>query len=163
MTTLKELEKRIEALEDLEAIKKMKAQYGQLCDDRYGKGDDEIEAHSRKIAELFTEDGIWDGGQVFGIHKGRKEIYEYFARPAINFALHFFAKPDLTVEGNLAKGRWYLWMPGTTNKNIPFWLAGYEDDEYNKVDGKWLHNYMKFEVHFLTPYDEGWVKKRFIE
>jgi hypothetical protein len=52
------IEKRIEALEDLEAIKKMKAFYGHLCDERYGKGKAELERLAEKITVLFTEDAV---------------------------------------------------------------------------------------------------------
>ena len=162
MATLESLEKRIQFLEDLEAIKKMKAYYGHLCDERYGKGKDELKALAEKITNLFTDDAVWDGGPKFGIQRGRKEIYDYFANPAINFGLHFFVKPNLTIEGNKANGRWYLLMPGTTKDNTPFWLAGFEDDEYVKKTGQWLHSYMKMIPVFFTPYDEGWVKQKLI-
>ncbi len=161
MAALDELTKRIQTLEDLEAIKKMKAYYGHLCDERYGKDQDEINVLAQQLTGLFTEDGVWDSGKVSGVRRGRKEIYEYFTKPAFNFGLHYFVKPDISISGNNAKGRWYLWMPGTTKENQPFWMAGYEDDEYVKIDGQWLHSHMNLFVHFLTPYEEGWVKKQF--
>ena len=62
-TTMQALEKRIQSLEDLEAIRKSKARYGQLCDERYmAKEREDLEAKAKELSELFTEDGVWDGG-----------------------------------------------------------------------------------------------------
>ena len=61
MTTLEE---RVLRIEDIEAIRSMKMAYARYCDDDY-KADE--------IAELFTEDGVWDGG-VFGVYNGRDHM-----------------------------------------------------------------------------------------
>src|SRR5262245_11383232 len=45
-------------IEDIEAIKILKARYGYYCDDSYNPDG---------ISSLFVEDGVWDGGQ-FGRH-----------------------------------------------------------------------------------------------
>jgi hypothetical protein len=37
-------------------------------------------------------------------------------------------------------------------------MAGYEDDEYVRVDGDWLHRSMKLSVVFMAPYERGWAK-----
>ena len=82
---LKALQKRIQVLEDIEAIKKLKADYAAVCDDKY---------NPEKGIKLFTQDGIWNGGKDFGVHKGRKEIKKFFQGVAKNivFAVHFFQK-----------------------------------------------------------------------
>jgi len=157
------LEKRMHALEDLQAIKKLKARYGELADERSRvKEKEELEVIASEMAKLFTEDGVWDGGEVFGIRKGRKEIYEYFRQPAWKLGLHYFMNPHVTIEGNKARGRWYLLLPGTTKDNTAVWMAGFEDDEYVKMNGQWLKSRMKLTLLFLTPYDQGWVKRRMI-
>jgi Fe-S-cluster-containing dehydrogenase component len=50
---LQELEKRLQALEEIEAIKRLKARYCAMCDAGYD---------SNGLAGLFTEDAVWDGG-----------------------------------------------------------------------------------------------------
>lgn len=169
MATLEELEKRIHALEDLEAIKRLKARYAQLCDAKYNsqtmtmKGEAEVDSVASEIANLFTEDAVWDGGKQFGLRKGRKEIYEGFKGAAFKFAVHYFVMPYITLDGNKARGRWYLWQAATLRDNTPVWMSGFEDDEYVKVNGQWLQSHMKVTIHFLTPYKQGWVKKRLID
>lgn len=161
------LEKRIQALEDLEAIKKLKAKYGQLCDARYDlrtlsmKSEEEVKSIAREIANLFTDDGVWDGGEKLGIARGREGIYQRFVNSAFKFAVHYFVMPDITIEGNKAKAKWYLFQAATIKDDIAVWMSGVEDDEYIKKDNKWLQTYMKISINFLTPYEQGWTKERF--
>jgi len=156
MVTLEELEKRMQVLEDLEALKKLKARYAQVCDDLYNPDE---------MVKLFTEDAVWDGGEVWGVHKGKQAIYDFFKGASSNllFAIHYFSNPNITIQGNKAWGRWYLWQACTRYDNTPLWLAGYEDDEYMKIDGQWLQSRMRLTLLFLTPYDQGWVKKRIVD
>ena len=58
------LEERIQRLEDIEAIKQLKAEYCAYCDDGYNPDG---------IANLYTEDAVWDGGP-FGRYEGRDAI-----------------------------------------------------------------------------------------
>ncbi|MFC1919969.1 nuclear transport factor 2 family protein [Chloroflexota bacterium] len=159
---LESLSEKTQNLEDIEAIKKLKALYGQLVDDRYEGGQikskEDIRSIAGRVSELFTEDAVWDGGRILGICRGRQEIYERFLNPAIKFGLHYFVKPDITVEGDRALGRWYLLSPFTTNDDVPFWMAALEDDEYMKVNSQWLQNSMKLKVIFSARHDRGWAK-----
>ena len=51
------LEERVQRLEDVEAIKVLKAEYCAYCDDHYDPDG---------IASLFVEHGVWDGGFMAG-------------------------------------------------------------------------------------------------
>ena len=151
--TLEELEKRVQVLEDIEAIKKLKARYAQAADDNY---------NPEKLSSMFTEDGVWDGGKELGVYKGRKEIYDFFKQTSdsIIFAVHYFMAPDITVEGDKAYCRWYMWLPATLKGNKAVWIAGLEDDKYEKIRGQWLMKEMKLTILFQAPYEHGWAKKR---
>ena len=164
MNKLEELEKRIQGLEDLEAIKKLKARYAQLADEKYSdgmpKGEKDLEGIANEMTQLFTEDAVWDGGRFGGILKGRKEIYKRFKGANFNFAIHYFVMPHITINGDRAKGRWYMWEAATLTDGTPVWIAGFEDDEYTKINGQWLMSYLKFTLVFLTPYHQGWFQKK---
>lgn len=67
--SLKDLLGRVQRLEDIEDIKKLKAGYCAACDRGY---------QADEIAELFTVDGIWDGGKTFGVCRSREEIRRHF-------------------------------------------------------------------------------------
>jgi hypothetical protein len=45
------MERRLQSLEDAEAIRNLKSRYSALCDDNY---------NADGIAALFTEDATWD-------------------------------------------------------------------------------------------------------
>ena len=155
--TLDELEKRLQVLEDLEAIKKLKAKYGQICDDNY---------NPTEIVRLFTEAAVWDGGEIADIYRGTEEIKKFFTQMSrlVTFSAHYFLPVDIAVEGDKAHGQWYLLQAATAHGQRAVWVAGVEDDEYMKIDGKWLISSIKFsKLFFLTPYEEGWAKKRKME
>ena len=53
--------------------------------------------------------------------------------------------------------RWDLLSPCTTRDGRARWMAGFEDDEYRREDGRWLHTRMKLGVVFMAPHDRGWA------
>ena len=149
--SLEELERRLQVLEDVEAIRKLKARYSQVLD---GFSKENVET-------LFTEDGVWDLDQR-GRFVGRQAIKEFSKKlpEALPFCVHYFVQPTIVVEGQRAKGRWYMLVPATKGDGGAIWSAGLEDDEYEKVNGEWLISKLKLTSIFRTPYEEGWHKKR---
>ena len=57
---MSELEKRITRLEDIEAIKQLKARYCEICDDMHNPD---------RVASVFVEDAIWESAD-FGKAEG---------------------------------------------------------------------------------------------
>ena len=100
----KTLEERIQAIEDVEAIKKLKYRYGEACDDQHRSGH-KVE----DFVALFTEDAVWDLKE-FGSSRGRNEIQKHQERVLrdIRFSAHFFVQPQIEVEEATARARWYL-------------------------------------------------------
>ena len=150
---LQELEKRVQTLEDIEAIKKLKARYCGYCDAGYD---------ADGLISLFTDDAVWDGGS-FGRYEGRKAIYDFFAGVSklLPFALHYVMNPQIDVEGDRASGRWYLLEPCTfAQGSQAVWGAAYYEDRYVKVGGAWKFQEVKLTSSFWTPYEQGWAKKR---
>lgn len=162
-TRLRALEARLGVLEDVEAIRLLKARYGELVDERYAGGAPrspaELERIAGEIADLFTEDALWEGGAALGVCRGRAAIRERFAVPTLAFSWHYFVKPQIQVAGDAARARWDLLAPCTSRDGRAMWMAGVEDDEYRRVDGRWLHQRMALRVVFLAPHDRGWARK----
>jgi hypothetical protein len=152
------LEERIQRLEDIEAIKKLKARYAAVCDDKY---------NPEEAIKLFTEDAVWDGGEDFGVHKGTDAIKEFFADVSRNltFAVHYFLQPNIKVNenGETASAKWYLWQAATTGDGAAVWVSGLEHDKYRKINGQWLMSEMKLELFFMTPYEDGWHKIKILK
>ncbi len=170
MPTLEELAREVESLrarvdhaEAALAIHALKARYGQLVDERYTRGrvaePEVVDARAEAIAALFTEDGEWDGGPTLGVSRGRAEIAARMRVPTLRFSWHFFLKPHITVHSaDRASARWDILSPCTTPAGEPSWMTGFEDDEYAREGGVWLHTRMKLTAVFMAPHATGWTK-----
>ena len=93
-----DLERRIQVLEDIEAIKKLKHSYCAYCDDQYD---------ADALADLFVEDAVWDGRER-GRNDGREAIRAFFrnAPNRLPFAIHMVLNPIIEVDGDRATGIW---------------------------------------------------------
>jgi ketosteroid isomerase-like protein len=150
---LEELERRVRDLESADEIRNLKATYAAACDDNYNPD---------LIASLFVEDAAWESHGL-GTFQGRAAIREFFvgASKIFTFALHYALNPTIEVSGDTAKARWYLFMPCTIGDgDRAMWRAGVDDEEYVRVDGKWMFKSKKSYPIFHTPYEEGWAKQR---
>lgn len=159
---LEALEQRVRALEDADSLRNLKAQYGELVDARFDQSGllprEQVEPLADRIADLFTEDAVWDGAAL-GVSRGRVAIRERFLSSTLAFSWHFFVKPQIEVRGDRARGRWDIFSPCTVTDGRAFWMTGVEDDEYVRVGGVWRHASMKLRVVFMAPYDTGWGER----
>lgn len=169
MPTIEELSDEVERLarrvDDCESVlqlQALKARYGELVDERYSTqgvvGSDDLHRIAGEVAALFTADGVWDGGPGLGVAVGRSAIAERLRTPTLSFSRHLFVKPRILVDGNSASARWDLICPCRTAEGRSYWMCGYEDDEYLRVDGTWLHRSMKLTTIFMAPVEQGWPK-----
>ena len=153
--SLEDIEKRLRVLEDIEEIKKLKVRYSMYCDDNYNPDG---------IASLFTEDGVWDAGPR-GVGNGREGIRKFFAGQSemISFAVHMVMNPIIEVDGDTAKGTWYFLGASTVVEgNQALWASVQYDEEYVRVNGEWKFKSLKVSPLFVTPFDQGWAKTRFV-
>ena len=105
LTRLEQIERRLQVLEDAEAIRNLKARYAALCDNQYD---------ADGIASLFTEDAVWES-PALGRFEGRNAIRNFFrgASGIFSFAIHYSLDGRIEVDGDTARARWYLFMPCT--------------------------------------------------
>ena len=153
--SLEDIERRVKVLEDIEEIKRLKARYCAYCDDNYD---------ADAIAGLFVEDAVWDGG-IRGRAEGREAIRNFFigASQRLPFAVHMVLNPIIEVSGDEATGSWYLFQACTfAEGNQAVWGSARYDEEYVRVGGEWRFKNLKLSSFFWTPFDQGWVKNRFV-
>jgi len=150
------IEARIQRLEDIEAIKRLKHQYAIYCDEAF----DPV-----RLAPLFTKDAVWDGGPM-GRYVGRETIAAFFgaASSAMIFGVHHMMNAVIDVDGDTATGQWHLWQPCTHAAGpIALWVAGRYDDRYVREDGVWRFSHLKITLTMMSPYEAGWSKVPFVE
>ena len=135
--TITDLEKRIQVLEDAEEIKKLHQRYINLMDNlKY-----------EEVLKRFTEDASVEVRNL-GIKKGIKELREIYIdvlaknRGSERFDGHMAVEPDITVNGDAAKGTWLIYM--LFSKPAIQWVQGKNECEYKKVDGEWKISRLKF-------------------
>lgn len=149
---LETLARKIQWLEDLELIKRLKHQYCAFCDNQYDAGG---------IANLFVENGIWDGG-TFGKCVGRAAIREFFqnASKVLSLAAHQVMNPIIDIDGDRATGQWKLMQPCTQEtKSGPraMWLVANYHDEYIRTEAGWKFQSLRVDILFFAPHRDGWV------
>jgi hypothetical protein len=151
---------RLGKLEAEQEIRKLKAAYASLCDAGYP---------AEPLAAQFTEDGVFDGGERFGLHTGRQELLSYFGNVSkdIIWALHYMVAPAITVDDSLttASGTWYLWEPCTLaidGNSVPTWISGKYADEYSLVDGTWRFSHVKLVFETISDARKNWVDAPFV-
>jgi SnoaL-like domain len=156
------LHRRVDAAEAVLEIHALKARYGDLVDQRFSHGElvdpETLQAVTVAAADLFTADGVWDGGPGLGRRVGRAAIAARLAEPTLTFSRHLFVRPRIDVDGDRARGRWDLLSPCRRPDGSSWWMCGFEDDDYARVDGVWLHRTMTLTTVFMAQADPGWPR-----
>jgi ketosteroid isomerase-like protein len=144
------IEHRLQILEDIESIRRLKVRYAELCDAGFD---------ANELVSLFTEDGVWDAGD-FGRFTGHDQMRDYWKETArvTRFALHYMANHvvDVDAGGSDAAGRCYL-LGTATRDGQAYWMAVRYLERYRKVDGRWLFSEMRLLPAFMTPYEQSWA------
>jgi hypothetical protein len=160
-TRIEALEARLAQVEAHQAILNLKSEYGALADARYTrkgpKPQAEIDVVAGRLANLFTEDAVWEGGGELGRCQGREAIRERLRSPTLHYSWHFFVKPEIRIEAARASGSWDVLALCTTRQGRAMWMVGVEHDEYACVDGRWLHTRMQLDAKLMAPHDRGWA------
>lgn len=161
-----DLEARIGRLEDLEAIKALKYFYGRCADEKYTadhrrKSQSEIDEMAARQTSVFTEDAIWDGGEQFGVRRGKEAIFNSSRAGVWRYAVHYFMSPDIKLDGHEATARWKLWQVGTLEQGATdVVLSATVDDRCVKVGERWLISHTRMMLGFMAPVSEGWADRR---
>jgi hypothetical protein len=144
------LEHRVRVLEDIEAIRKLKARYCAACDDDH---------NAETLGTLFAEDATWEASNM-GLASGRKAIQEKLGAIGksgrIRNSAHHAINPIIEVEGDRASGHWRLIMLYTANEpgGGTSWLRiiGWYRERYVRVRGEWQFQSLYCHVEEHAPY-----------
>jgi hypothetical protein len=149
-----ELLARVQRLEDIEAIRQLKARYCEICDDDHDP---------ERITSVFSADAIWEGRGI-GRAEGHAEIRALFQRfqKLISFSQHMVMNPVIDVNGDSASGTWYFFGPFTMREgNQAKWQAARYHEDYVRVDGVWKIRHLRVTPPTMTAdYESGWAAAR---
>lgn len=155
------VEARLQRLEDVNEIQRLKSKYTLACDDNYNPD---------AICALFTDDGLWSMN-VFGHHEGKADIHAFFSSVSsqIVWSLHTAATPSIEIsdDGTTAAGTWYLLCPATVvqddnpGQKQAVLITGNYQDRFRKVDGHWYFTAITAHLHQISDWDKGWVRQPF--
>lgn len=129
---MKDLEVRIQKLEDIEAIKQLKARYWFACDQRDAQG----------IKDCFVDDKLLIDfgfiGQFTDINKFISLFLEMTDKPS-HIDLHHGLAPEIEITNAVsAKGRWRMqFQLIETQTQVVQFMGGYYQDTYRKDEGGW--------------------------
>jgi hypothetical protein len=151
--TLAELEKRVQIMEDIEAIKQLQVYYLNCL----------ITTKWAELLECFAEDGVFEAHA--GVAKGKKALAKIFKEEiSINHIGQeglFVVHPIVTVDGDKAKGSWLLYMQFAQPRKLhyknkpdidaPNWRQGFYDMEYVRENGSWKISRLKWRCRLISP------------
>jgi hypothetical protein len=147
------LHRRLQNLEDIMEITRLKAAY---CDAVDG-GWDRRTHNGEAVASLFVDDGVWDVGGGAGRgegHGGIVNLIDSFQR--MPFAFHRVSNPVIHVNGDQATGKWhviaYLCQPDGT----PVMFFGVYNDQFVRTPQGWKFKSLGCSTATLTGLHEGW-------
>ncbi|HEY4210752.1 MAG TPA: nuclear transport factor 2 family protein [Steroidobacteraceae bacterium] len=144
------LEKRVQQLQDEQAIREVVIRYGEYLDARDYAG----------YASLFASDGVWTGG--FGSATGPAAIQEMLeknlGKPEAGFInksnFHLMTTVVVNVDGDTAKVRSrYMFFTATPDNRPTPALAGRYVDEFVRENGTW--KIKKRVTNGVIPYRDG--------
>lgn len=135
---------RVGRLDDIEAIRGLRARYHELVNEDQGS----------RLHELFSPDAAVAYGGRAEV-RGRENIRAFFASFPVQSARQFIHSHVVHVDGLRGTGSSYLdGRPVRDGKS--FYVVGRFDDEYIKIDGEWLFQRVTLSVHYMIEAAERW-------
>jgi len=143
--------KRLQVLEDKEAIRDLIARYADVVDHNADKAE---------LKALFTPDAVWTSKQI-GTWKGRDTIVKSLHKVCtvqIPWALHYMTQVQIKVarNGESAQAHYYLWelakfreTPSASPDST--WIGGWYDTTVKKVKGEWRFSKIILTIRLLSP------------
>jgi len=156
--TISALLKRVQQLEDAQAIRELKASYGMGSD----------RAAAAEMTAKFAPDGILEI-ERYGIARGKDEILQFYSGARFSWMCHYMVPMSVEVapDGRTASGQWRLWelassFASTDSPAQAVWIAGLYHDDFVKIDGVWKFSHVRLRLDLISPYEQGWLRQRFL-
>src|SRR6185369_6025889 len=136
------LEQQIQRLADEAELRNAEARLAQFSD----------EADPEVYADCYTEDGVWDGGKEFGVHKGREEILASIKQRRATGSSgpgthkrHVIINSLIDLDGDRAVVRSYLMFYADCDKAPRALTSGVYTDHFRRTPKGWKVEYRTIE------------------
>jgi len=144
------IEQRLQVLEDIEEIRKLKARYCAACDDAH---------NPEMLGPLFAEDAVWEASSL-GRAEGREAIKTLLGglgrSGTIRNSGHHAINPIIDVDGDRATGFWRLIMLYTgyrPDRSLQYRrIIGWYREQYVRIAGRWHFQHLYCQVEEHAPY-----------
>jgi hypothetical protein len=144
---------RLQTLEDMIEIARLKAAYCEAVDGGWDRRTHRGEA----VADLFVDDGVWDAGKIGGRGEGRQGIIERInSFQQMPFALHRVTNPDIRVNGNEAVGKWHVIAYLSQPDGTPVMFMGTYRDKFVRTPQGWKFKHLGGNAAYFASQREGW-------
>ena len=145
--------KRLQNLEDIMEISRLKAAYCEAVDGGWDRRTHNGEA----VAALFVKDGVWDAGKVGGRGEGHEGIVKTInSFGQIPFAFHRVTNPDIRVNGDEAIGKWHVIAYLSQPDGTPVMFVGVYRDKFVRTPQGWKFKHLGGSAATYTSLREGW-------
>jgi 8-oxo-dGTP pyrophosphatase MutT (NUDIX family) len=148
----KSIEQRVQELADREEIKELTARY--CWHVAHGEGE--------QVANLFADDGLLevrDG--TFKPVRGKDDLLKFY-RTSVRepeLAVPFIHNHIIEISGDDARGTCTIDARFIRN-NESVMAAGFYNDTYRRVNGKWRFVERRITFHHVAPLKVGWAEMR---
>jgi hypothetical protein len=161
--SLKDLEARMQKVEDILAIDRLQKIYGYYLDNRMVKESIDLFSDNCESIEI-ADRGVFKGKEgvrrFFNGFMGKANILDLPG--AMGFHMQHQGVVTVDPDGKTAKGRWYIVMilaipiePGGLIKSVL--SHGVYENEFIKEDGVWKYKKMFMGLHYRSPIEGGWA------
>jgi len=166
---VKKLEIRLQAQEDIEAIKKLQRSYGYYLEHWQEEEIVELFSRSPEVSLEINDTGFFKGwDEIKQSFNFEDHFTSYGVKKAPGEFLHILMPGSGIVHldpgGKTAKGRWYGFFLGAMPRPVETKAligCGIWENEYIKENGIWKFKKLFWNDIFCSPIDEGWVKNAF--
>jgi hypothetical protein len=162
--SIEDLEKRIQAIEDVLALEKLGRIYGYYLEHWMSKEIVDMFSDGPDVALEWTEGTYYGKDAVRRYFEGVDELYK--DQDLVHQLMQLSPVIDVAPDGKTAKARWYgfggvsVTERGTTRQ---FFRSGTYENDYVKEDGQWKIQRFRWHLNYDTAAGEGWVQAEHIE
>lgn len=155
------IEKRLQLIEDREAIRHLKHHFYCHCVDRAVAG--EAGAMEQLIGR-FTDDIVADFTGL-PLAEGKAAVSSFYAQgvPAfLSYSQHRVTNDVIEIDGDTATGRWYIDCPvvfregNPTGNTGPGFIGGRYEEEYRRENGVWKYSRIVALLDMQTEFSSNW-------